>query len=108
MVNIWYIKFKINLTKLDILSGQEKIKIAVNYFLNGEKLEIPPASIELWNGIEVEYVEVDGWMEEIASVKTFEELPVNAKTYVEKLENILNLKITSIGVGVRREDIIFR
>jgi adenylosuccinate synthase len=99
---------ELNLTKLDVLSGLETLKIATHYRFKGEYLKSFPASLEVLENIEVEYIEMPGWKEDLSKIKNFENLPENAKAYVEKIEELVDCKITSIGVGVAREDIIFR
>jgi len=98
----------VNLTKLDVLTGQETLKIAVNYKYQGEYLKSFPANLEILNDIEIEYVEMPGWKEDISKIKEYENLPKNARAYVEKIEELIECKVSSIGVGVGREDMIFR
>lgn len=99
---------EINLTKLDVLSGLETLKIAVSYKIDGKTLDSFPPSLDELANVEVEYIEVPGWEEDISKVRDYEDLPENAKKYVEKLEELVDCKISSIGVGVDRQDIIFR
>lgn len=66
----------INLTKLDVLSGLKKIKIATHYELNGKKLEgYMPARIEELAKCEVKYIEVNGWDEDIMNLNSYDKLP---------------------------------
>ena len=99
---------EINLTKLDVLTGLETLKIAVGYSHNGKKLETYPASLTIQEGVEVEYIEMPGWTEDISAITSYDELPANAKAYVEKIEELLGCPVKSIGTGVRREDMIFK
>ena len=94
----------INLTKLDVLSGLETLKIATGY----KNMKGFPADQNLLEDIEVEYIEMPGWPEDISKITNYEDLPANARNYVEKIEELIECKITSIGVGVERGDIIFR
>lgn len=98
----------LNLTKLDILTGFKTIKIATHYRLDGQVLEFIPSNLEDFERVEVDYLEMPGWEESLASLKTFEELPQNAKDYVFKLEELLKTPINFIGVGVHRDDMIYR
>jgi len=98
----------INLTKLDVLSGIPKLKIAVAYKHNGETLKSFPADLDIAENVEIEYLEMDGWTEDISKIRKFEDLPKNAKKYVEKIEELIECRISSIGVGVDRTDMIFR
>lgn len=98
----------INLTKLDVLSGVPTLKIAVAYKYLGEYIKSFPSSLEILADVEVEYIEMPGWEEDISKITKYNELPENARKYVEKIEELIECKIHSIGVGVRRDDIIFR
>ncbi len=98
----------INLTKLDVLTGVAKLKIATGYKYKGKLLKSFPADLNLLDKVKVEYIEILGWEEDISKVRKYEDLPKNAKKYVEKIEKLIECKITSIGVGVDRKDIIFR
>lgn len=99
---------EINLTKLDVLSGLPSLKIGVGYKYSGEHLKTFPANLEILAAIEVEYIEMPGWKENIQSAKKYKDLPKNAQAYIEKIEELVGCKISSIGVGVGREDIIFK
>lgn len=98
----------INLTKLDVLTGIETLKIATNYKHKGETLKSFPANLDLLEKVEVEYIEMPGWKEDISRVREFEKLPSHARAYVEKIEELIGCKASSIGVGVQRDAMIFR
>ncbi len=98
----------INMTKLDVLTGITPIKVAVGYKLDGEKTDYIPFSLKDFENVEVEYIEMEGWTEDISKAKTFEELPENAKAYVKKVEELVETPINFIGVGVHRDEMIYR
>lgn len=98
----------INLTKLDVLTGFKNIKIGLGYTLDGEKITFVPAHLEDFERVEVEYIDMPGWNEDISKAETFRELPKNAKNYILKLEEILKVPINFIGVGVHRSEMIYR
>jgi len=98
----------INLTKLDILTGLDEIKIAVAYTHNGKRLEMFPASLKVLSEVQVEYITVPGWKEDLSPVKAFDELPENARNYVLKVESLFGVPIRWIGVGVDRHNLIER
>jgi adenylosuccinate synthase len=98
----------INLTKLDILTGLEEIKVAVAYHHNGKPLKMFPASLKVLSEVQVEYITLPGWKEDLGSVKTFDDLPENAKNYVLKAESLIGVPIRWIGVGVDRHNLIER
>jgi adenylosuccinate synthase len=99
---------ELNLTKLDVLKGVGALKIATAYKLNGKVLTSMPMFESEFENVEVEYIEMPGFDEDISSAKSFEELPAAAQNYVLKLEELVGVKIASIGVGPGRDQMIFR
>jgi adenylosuccinate synthase len=97
----------INLTKLDVLTGFKSIKIGIHYKLNGEKISFIPSSLEDFENVEVEYEEMPGWDEDITKAKKFSDLPANCQDYVKRLEEILEVPVNFIGVGMHRDEMIF-
>jgi len=98
----------LNLTKIDILTGFKTIKVGLNYLLNGKKLDTFPANLGLLNQVEVEYLEMEGWSEDISKCKTFEQLPINCQKYVQMIEKEVGVPIKWIGVGAERDEMIER
>mmetsp|Transcript_7145 Transcript_7145/g.10107 ORF Transcript_7145/g.10107 Transcript_7145/m.10107 type:complete len:524 (+) Transcript_7145:258-1829(+) len=98
----------INLTKLDVLTGLEEVKVGKAYHYKGEELKGMPADLEVLSDLEVEYEVMPGWTEDISNVKTFDELPVNAQNYVLRVQELLGVPIRWIGVGPNRLDVIDR
>mmetsp|Transcript_48011 Transcript_48011/g.71165 ORF Transcript_48011/g.71165 Transcript_48011/m.71165 type:complete len:557 (+) Transcript_48011:113-1783(+) len=98
----------INLTKLDVLTGLDTIKLGKAYKYNGEYLDTMPASLKVMGKIEVEYETLPGWKEDISQVKNFEDLPVNAQRYVLRVQELLGVPVRWIGVGPNRMDVIDR
>jgi adenylosuccinate synthase len=98
----------VNLTKLDVLSGLETIKIATKYTLNGKEVAYLPYSLDDLAKVEVEYIEMPGWQEDLSECKTFEDLPENARNYVTKIEELLERPVKFIGVGIKRDQMITR
>lgn len=99
----------LNLTKLDVLSGFDKIKIGTRYILNGKPLAIYPASLDTLSRVEVEYIEMDGWKgTDITVIRKWDDLPQNAKDYVLKIEQLVGVHIKYIGVGPARDATIYR
>ena len=94
----------INMTKLDVLSGLKKIKVATHYELNGRKLNGEmPSTLDDLAACKVQYIELDGWNEDISKVSKFSDLPKAAQTYINTVEKELNIPITWIGTGPQRE-----
>lgn len=96
------------LTKLDVLTGLNPLKICVGYDLNGEELGYPPESTAKFAKCKPIYEDVPGWTEEITRVESYDDLPANAKAYVEKLEDLLGVDITGVSIGPGREQTLFR
>ncbi len=97
----------INLTKLDVLSGLKSIKIATKYKLNGREIFNIPTTKKFSKKLEIEYIDMPGWEENLSGIRNFKDLPQNAQNYVLKLEELIGAKISSIGVGMDRNDLIF-
>ncbi len=98
----------INLTKLDVLDKFDELKVATAYSLNGQQLEGFPANPEMLSQVEVSYDTLPGWKQPTTGAKTFEELPEQARKYVEYIEKFVGVKIKWIGVGPGRDDMITR
>jgi len=96
------------LTKLDVLSGLEKVPVCVAYEVDGRRTdEMPMTQTDVHHAVPV-YEELPGWFEDISSCRTFDELPANAKAYVEYLEGIIGARVSAIGVGPGRDQTIVR
>ena len=81
------------------------MKVARSYSLGGKELLYPPLDLSDWYGVQVNYVEFKGWGE-ISSVRRREDLPPEAKEYLDFIEDSLKIPITYISVGKEREQII--
>ncbi len=99
---------KLILTRLDILGYVEKIKMCTHYLWKGKKIEFLSEEINLWKEAVPVYEEMESWEGDISRVKKFEELPIPAKKYVERIEKALGKKISLISVGPGREEVIQR
>ncbi|GIH73250.1 adenylosuccinate synthase [Sphaerimonospora thailandensis] len=90
------------LTKLDVLSGLERIPVCVAYDVDGVRHdEIPMTQTEFHHAKPI-YEELPGWQEDITGAKTFEDLPPNAQAYVRALEEMSGAPVSAIGVGPGR------
>ncbi len=91
------------LTKLDVLSGLERVPVCVAYDVNGTRHdEIPMTQTEFHHAVPV-YEYLDGWWEDISSAREFGDLPRNAQAYVRTLEDMIGAPLAGIGVGPRRD-----
>ncbi|WP_409496444.1 adenylosuccinate synthase [Amycolatopsis sp. cmx-11-12] len=96
------------LTKLDVLSGLEKVPVCVGYEVDGFRTyDMPMTQTDVHHALPI-YEELPGWFEDISGCRTFEELPANARAYVERLEELSGARISAIGVGPGREQTIVR
>jgi adenylosuccinate synthase len=97
----------IALTKLDILSYMAKIPVCTHYLLNGEQTDEFPFPCALPDAKPVvEYV--DGWQKDISGVRRWEDLPAQARAYVEYIEKAIGCHIGYVSVGAERDAIILR
>ncbi|WP_341956040.1 adenylosuccinate synthase [Microbacterium sp. LWH13-1.2] len=96
------------LTKLDILTGLEQIPVCVAYDVDGTRFdEVPVNQTDFHHATPLlEYF--PGWSEDISTARTFEDLPKNAQDYVLALESMSNTRISVIGVGPERDQVIVR
>ncbi|MER5320624.1 adenylosuccinate synthase [Streptosporangium roseum] len=94
------------LTKLDVLSGLERIPVCVAYEVDGVRYdEIPMTQTDFHHAKPV-YEEFPGWQEDITGAKSFEDLPANAQAYVKALERMSGARISAVGVGPGRTETI--
>jgi adenylosuccinate synthase len=96
------------LTKLDVLTGIDPIKICVGYDLNDEKIGYPPEGTGQLAKCKPIYEDMPGWNEDITGILEYEDLPENARAYVEGLEDLLGVDISAISVGPAREQTLYR
>ncbi len=95
------------ITKVDVLTGIDRLKICVGYKTPaGEFTESVPANLRILAQAEPIYEEMEGWAEDISSARTLEDLPQNARRYVERIEALAGVKLLLISVGPGREETI--
>jgi adenylosuccinate synthase len=99
----------INLTKLDVLDTFKTIRVGTAYVTpEGEKLTSFPADLNLLGKCTVEYVDFEGWQTSTQGVRKWSDLPIQAQKYIEFIEKSVGAKVTHIGTGQDREDMIIR
>lgn len=96
------------LTKLDVLSGLEKIPVCVAYDVGGVRHDNMPVNQSDFHHAKPIYEVFDGWTEDISAARTFDELPANAQKYILALEQMSGARISAIGVGPEREQVVVR
>ena len=90
------------LTKLDVLTGWEKIPVCVAYEIDGKRTEELPMTQTEFHHAKPIYEMLPGWTEDISGAKTMEDLPANARSYIKYLEEISGAPISAVGVGQDR------
>jgi len=97
------------LTKLDVLSGLESLKIAVGYELaNGKTTHDFPNDLEVLAEARPIYEELPGWKESLHDLREYGELPANARRYVERVEQLTSVEVIAVSVGADRAQTIVR
>ncbi|WP_445476076.1 adenylosuccinate synthase [Methanococcoides methylutens] len=91
------------LTKLDVLTGLEVVKICVAYELDGERLDYPPIDTSDLDKCKPVYEEMPGWSDDLTNVKRYADVPEPARNYVERLEELMGVSIEYVSVGPGRE-----
>lgn len=94
------------ITKLDVLTGLEKMKICTGYLYRGDVLHEFPASLKLLNECQPVYEEFPGWQEDITGARSLADLPANARNYMERLQQVAGVPVALIGVGSQRDQVI--
>ncbi|MCX7876913.1 MAG: adenylosuccinate synthase [Melioribacteraceae bacterium] len=114
----WYDAFLVNyssmingitkaaITKLDVLSNFEKINVCIGYEINGKKLKYFPTSIHDLENSKPIYETLDGWNQNISSIKNYDELPGNAKEYLTFIAKHSSFNISIVSVGPKRDQTI--
>ena len=96
----------IALTKLDVLDSLDEIKICVAYELNGEKIDYLPGAVDDQIRVKPIYKVFKGWKSSTVGIKSFDNLPENAKIYIRYLEGFIETKVSSISTSPERNDTI--
>ena len=94
------------LTKLDVLSGLDRVPICVGYDIDGVRHEEMPMSQTAFHHARPVYEYLDGWAEEIAGAARFDDLPATARAYVRRLEELSGAPVSAIGVGPGRDQTV--
>lgn len=96
------------LTKLDVLTGMETLKICTGYQYKGEILTEFPQSLKILADCEAIYEEMPGWTEDLTGISAYDQLPLAARQYVERIEKITGVPVTMLAVGPGRDQTIVR
>ena len=98
----------IALNKIDPLSGIHPLKICTGYMQNGKATREFPVDLELLEGCEPIYEEFEGFDEDITTCTSFDELPQNLKKYISRIEEIIDCKVSMVGIGPARNHMLER
>ena len=90
-------------TKLDVLSGLERVPVCVAYEVDGKRCEEIPMTQTDFHHAKPVYEYFDGWQEDISGARSFSDLPKNAQNYVKAIEEMAGAQVSAIGVGPRRD-----
>jgi adenylosuccinate synthase len=90
-------------TKLDVLSGFESVRICTGYRADGRVYEDFPPHQSLFHKAAPVYEELDGWMEEVDEATSFEDLPKEARVYVQRMEELVGVPVSVVSIGPARE-----
>lgn len=96
----------LNITKLDVLDTFKEIPVGVSYSINGEKLDLFPEDLLTLSNVDVEYVTLPGWNEDITQIKEFDQLPENAKKYLKFIEDFVGVPVEWVGTGPARDSML--
>lgn len=98
----------IAMTKIDILTGYDKIPVCVGYELDGKQIDYVPASLEVYDRCKPVWKVFDGWTEDISQIRNYEDLPENCRKYVEFVEEYTKTSVSLVSVSPEREGNIIR
>ncbi len=93
-------------TKLDVMDGLEKVKICTSYKLDGSEIELPPYGADAMAQCEAVYEELPGWKQSTEGIREYDKLPENAKAYLDRMSELLDLPIDIVSTGAERDDTI--
>jgi len=99
---------EVAVTKLDVLDTLPEVRICVGYRLDGEEIEAPPAVASVYERVEPVYEVLPGWQADTSSATSVDDLPPNARRYLERIEELLGVPVTMVGVGPGRQQLLHR
>jgi adenylosuccinate synthase len=95
------------ITKIDVLSGLEKLRVCSAYRASGKTLDEFPSSVKILEAAEPVYEELPGWREDISEIRSFKELPKAARDYIRRIEEIMSAPVEIVSVGPGRHETIW-
>lgn len=95
------------LTKLDVLSGFDELKIAVAYTIDGKQVDFPPSTVVELERAEPVYETLPGWHVDISRVRQASELPEAAARYIDRISQLAETRVRTVSVGPERDQLVF-
>jgi adenylosuccinate synthase len=95
-------------TKLDVLSGMEKVPICIGYDIDGDVVRDMPTTQTAFHHARPIYEEYDGWWEDISKARSDDDLPDNARRYLDRIEELCGVRVSVAGVGPGRDENVIR
>src|SRR5262249_17053668 len=94
------------LTKLDVLTGIDPLRVGVAYEVDGRRFELPPARQRDWLRATPVYEELPGWCEPLGGARRLADLPANARRYLDRIAALVGVGVTLVSVGAQRDQVI--
>jgi adenylosuccinate synthase len=94
------------LTKLDVLTGIDPIRVCVAYEIDGKRVDHPPATQHGWGRATPVYEDMPGWQDDLGQARSLDELPTAAQRYIDKLSALVEAPVALVSVGAGREQTI--
>lgn len=92
----------IAMTKLDVMSGIDTLKICTGYEMNGKMTDRFPSSVEAFEGLRLVYEELPGWTQDISAARDLKDLPQNTQRYISRISELIGVPIAIVSVGPER------
>ena len=96
------------ITKLDVLDTLPEIKICVGYELDGQPVRAPQAVADVYGRVKPVYETMPGWQEDTTSCRSYDEFPINAQRYIDRLEAVIGVPVVMLGIGPSRDQLLWR
>jgi adenylosuccinate synthase len=93
-------------TNLDGLDERDSIEVCVAYAIDGEQHALPPADRDAWDRATPVYESLPGWQQDTSGCRTWDDLPENARAYLDRLAELSGAPVKYVGIGPDREQTI--
>lgn len=96
----------IALTKIDVLTGIDPLRLCIGYEIDGRRSDLPPATRRGWENAKPIYEDLPGWREDLTGVRSLNELPSAARKYIDRLTTLVGVPAVILSVGAQRDQTI--